>query len=108
MELRALDARHFAKIEQSRHTYEQIVKDILMRSPEQPQMKIDDVHVTAMAILSMLTGITGWFNQKGRLSEDDIVACYCRLGARMTGQEPAHTQNRQFDTHLNPSLSIRS
>ena len=37
MELRALDDGHFAKIEQSRHTYEQIVKDILMHGPEQPQ-----------------------------------------------------------------------
>jgi len=107
MELRALEAGNFVKIEQSRHAYEQIVKDILNRNIPDRQMQIDDVHVTAMAILSMLTGITGWFNQKGRLSEDEIIACYCRLGARMTGIMPEPARNRQFDASPTP-LSIRS
>ncbi len=88
MELRSLEAENFAKIERSRNAYENIIKDILARNAEACQMRVDDVHVTAMAMLNMFTGVTSWFDHKGRLSEDDIISHYCALGARMVGLTP--------------------
>jgi len=107
MELRSLEAENFTKIELSRKAYENIVKDILASNTQDNQMKVDDVHVTAMAILNMLTGVTSWFDHKGRLSEDDIISYYCALGARMVGIEPDITQNQHLDA-INPPFSIRS
>jgi len=107
MELRSLEAENFTKIELSRKAYENIVKDILASNTQDNQMKVDDVHVTAMAILNMLTGVTSWFDHKGRLSEGDIISYYCALGARMVGIEPDITQNQHLDA-INPPFSIRS
>ena len=40
---------------------------------------LDDIHVTAMAILAMLTGLNNWFKQSGRLSADIITDYYVSL-----------------------------
>ena len=85
MELRSLDTENFQKIEQQRKAYEFILKTILTDGQRSGDMSVHDVHVTAMAILGMLTGLNGWFNQSGRLSEQEITGCYRNLAAQMVG-----------------------
>ena len=85
MELRSLKTEHFKIIEQARKAYEQVVKDILLQGQNTKQMRVEDTHVTAMALLGMLTGLQYWFSQSGRLSEDEIVRSYSRLAMQMVG-----------------------
>lgn len=91
MELRALEPANFAVIEEKRRAYEDALKSILTagRGAFDP----GDPHLTAMAILAMLTGVTTWARPGGRLSATEIEDRYAALtlnavGARM--KEPAH------------------
>ncbi|MGB0397732.1 MAG: hypothetical protein ACPGHX_05800 [Candidatus Puniceispirillaceae bacterium] len=44
-----------------------------------------DPAISAMAILSMLTGITNWYSPEGRLNQPEIETCYSRLVLRSVG-----------------------
>ena len=48
---------------------------------------IIDPQITTMAIIAMLTGMTTWYRENGRLSLDEIEAIYIRLVKRLVGQK---------------------
>ena len=98
MELRALEPENFKIIEALRRNYVTILKDILTLGVQQRQMACDDIHVSAMAILAMLTGVTSWFRQQGRLTRHQIENIYVSLvmrsvAAPMAGQPEAVQQS---------------
>ena len=99
MELRALEPENFNIIEALRRNYETILKDILTLGVQQRQMACDDIHVSAMAILAMLTGVTSWFRQQGRLTRHQIENIYVSLVMRsvavpMAGQNQDQNNNQ--------------
>lgn len=103
MELRALEPDNFKIIEALRRNYEAILKDILTLGVQQKQMACDDIHVSAMAILAMLTGITSWFRQHGRLTRHEIENIYVSLVMRsvavpMAGQTLAQNNEQPAKT----------
>ena len=79
MELRALEPDNYETLEGLRRTYETCLKEILKQGVHETCFTLDDIHVTAMAILAMLTGINNWFKQSGRLSADVITDHYVSL-----------------------------
>ncbi len=79
MELRSLETDNFETLEGLRRTYETCLKEILEQGVHEACFILDDVHVTAMAILAMLTGVNNWFKQSGRLSADIITDHYVSL-----------------------------
>ncbi len=79
MELRALEPDNYEALERLRRTYETCLKEILEQGVHEACFTLDDVHVTAMAILAMLTGINNWFKQSGRLSASIITDHYVSL-----------------------------
>ncbi|MCH1464963.1 MAG: TetR/AcrR family transcriptional regulator [Alphaproteobacteria bacterium] len=103
MELRALEPENFKIIEALRRNYETILKDILTLGVQQRQMACDDIHVSAMAILAMLTGVTSWFRQQGRLTRHQIENIYVSLVMRSVAV-PMASQNQ--DQNNNQSRKI--
>lgn len=85
MELRALEPEGFAEIERLRKTYESELKAILMRGGESGVFRIEDPHVSAMAIIAMLTGVNTWYRSGGRLSEKRIEEIYAGMVLRSVG-----------------------
>ena len=85
MELRSLDADHFTAINALRSQYEHVLRDILKTGVESNQFSDIDPAISAMAILSMLTGVTTWYNSEGPLSQDEIETYYSRLVLRSVG-----------------------
>lgn len=85
MELRALEPEGFAEIERLRKTYESELKAILMRGGESGVFRIEDPHVSAMAIIAMLTGVNTWYRSGGRLSEKRIEEIYAEMVLRSVG-----------------------
>lgn len=83
MELRNLEETNFGQIEQLRRDYERIPWTILQRGAADGSFDIIDPQVTTMAMIAMLTGMTTWYRDSGRLSLDEIEAIYIRLVARM-------------------------
>lgn len=85
MELRSLEPEGFNQIEALRKRYEQILKTILDDGITQKEFTLEDAHVGAMAILSMLTGVNTWFRTGGRLSQEKIEDIYAAMVLRSVG-----------------------
>jgi len=87
MELRNLEAENHSQIMRLRQQYERILRGILRDGMANGAFKIDDVPVTAMAIISMMTGVNTWFRYGGRLSVQEIEAIYVNMIFALVGQK---------------------
>ena len=68
MELRSLSREQLTAILKLRTAYEKELRAILRDGAEQGVFAIDDVGLTAMAIIQMITGVIVWFRPDERLS----------------------------------------
>jgi len=91
--LRSLEPDHFQKITSLRSDYEERLRHILSSGLKTGAFTAIEPSITAMAILSMLTGITNWYKPGGRLSLDDIETYYSRLVLRAVGATPLAEEN---------------
>ena len=78
-ELRSLDTVNYEKIVGMRDRYEQVYIQIMKDGVSSGKMKIDDVKLTAMALLQMCTGVSYWFNPNGSLEITEIADKYIDL-----------------------------
>lgn len=85
MELRNLKPENFDKIEAVRRRYESILEDILSEGKSTGAFAFDDLRLTTMAILSMLTGVIGWYREGGRLSRSRTQQIYSDMVLRAVG-----------------------
>ena len=83
MELRSLSPAHYSAVSDLRRAYENLLKAILQDGVDDGSFQIDDIYVTAMAILAMLTGITTWYRPGGRLSASAVEMQYAAMVRRM-------------------------
>lgn len=82
MELRSLERPNFHRIEKMRREYEVELEAILADGAAVGAFRIDDPRVATMAIIAMLTGVTSWYRQGGRLSAARIEEIYVDMVAR--------------------------
>lgn len=78
-ELRSLEPKGRRKIVALRRTYEDRLCAILTQGARRGLFKIDDVRVSAYAILAMLTGICTWYDGKGRIGRRKLIDIHTRL-----------------------------
>ncbi len=83
MELRSLEPENYAVILEKRRAYEQILEGILTKGVEAEAIELRDVRVTTKAVIGMLTGVTTWFREDGRLGRNRLERHYWRLLRRM-------------------------
>lgn len=79
MELRNLSAENFTEVARLRGLYEAQLEDILQRGVAAGVFELHDCKITVMAIIAMLTGLTTWYQDGGRLPRGDVEAIYIRL-----------------------------
>lgn len=79
MELRNLTPENFARIADLRNRYEARLSAILRDGVEAGMMQIDDVKLTTLALIAMLTGVTNWYREGGRLDRRRIGEIYWGL-----------------------------
>ena len=82
MELRSLERPNFHRIENMRREYEAELEAILTDGAATGVFRVEDPRVTGMAIIAMLTGVTSWYRQGGRLSAERIEEIYVDMVAR--------------------------
>jgi len=85
MELRSLTRAQHDRIIGLRKDYEAQVRAILADGQRAALWKLDDVRVTTLALLSLLTGISTWYREDGRLSQERLIRIYQRLALRLLG-----------------------
>ncbi|MEM1234078.1 MAG: TetR/AcrR family transcriptional regulator [Pseudomonadota bacterium] len=79
MELRSLEPENFAEIESLRRDYEDRLEAILRGTD------VADTKLATLALIAMLTGVTNWFREAGRLSPEDVAAAYVTMARRLVG-----------------------
>lgn len=76
MELRNLEAENFAIIEGLRRDYEERLEAVLRAGQAAGDFAVPDTKLATMAIIAMLTGVTTWFREGGRLDRLEVEAIY--------------------------------
>lgn len=88
MELRSLTPEQYRRVIGLRKDYEAQVRAILSDGQRRGLWKVDDVRITTLALLSLLTGISTWYRDDGRLRQERLIRIYQRLAQRLLGVAP--------------------
>ena len=81
MELRNLEPEPYREVMQLRQKYERELRRILREG----NFNIDDVSITAMAMIAMMTGVNTWYRYGGRLSAEEVEEIYVNLVRSLAG-----------------------
>jgi len=85
MELRSLSHERLTQILKMRTAYEKELRAILRDGAEADRFQIDDVGLTAMALIQMMTGVIVWFRPGERLSIAEVTTTYLSMTMRLVG-----------------------
>lgn len=85
MELRNLTPDNFREISGLRRKYEDAVEAILRDGQAAGVMTVTDTRLATMALIAMLTGVTNWYREGGRLDRDRIADIYWGLARGAVG-----------------------
>lgn len=94
MELRNLEPANFAVIETLRRTYETELEAILREGVAEGVFAVPDTKLATLALIAMLTGVTTWYREGGRLSAGTVADRYWQMvrgavaGPLATGGDP--------------------
>lgn len=87
MELRNLTPENHHRIAELRGRYEAALEAILRAGVAAGVMRIDDPKLATMALIAMLTGVTNWYQEGGRLDRRRIADIYWGLARGATGAD---------------------
>jgi AcrR family transcriptional regulator len=79
MELRNLGPENFAAIEALRRAYEDSLEAILRGGQATGAFDLPDSKIATLATIAMLTGITTWYREGGRLSRTAVGDLYWEM-----------------------------
>ncbi|MBK5933186.1 TetR family transcriptional regulator [Rhodovulum imhoffii] len=85
MELRNLVPENFAVIERLRKRYETELETILCAGQAQGVFALEDVKLATLAVIAMLTGVTTWYRDTGRLSRNRVEMLYWDMVRKAVG-----------------------
>ncbi len=88
MELRNLTPENFTRIAALRGRYEAALETILRDGMAAEVMRIDDAKLATLALIAMLTGVTNWYREGGRLDRARIGDIYWGLARGAVGACP--------------------
>jgi AcrR family transcriptional regulator len=98
MELRSLSRERLSAVLKMRSAYEKELRAILRDGAEQGVFAVDDVGLTAMAIIQMTTGVIVWFRPDERLSVGEVTETYLAMTMRLVGAARAK-EERNVHAH---------
>jgi len=82
MELRNLSPENFAVVEGLRRNYEDALESILKAGEGDGSFTLRDRKLTVLSLIAQLTGITNWYRDDGRLTQEQVEDIYCDLVLR--------------------------
>lgn len=83
MEMRNLDKDDLKQYIELRKQYEHFLTSILEQGAKQKKFVFDDVKVTTLAIIGMLTSVYVWYKKNGRLTQEDLDSLYANMIFKM-------------------------
>ncbi len=103
MELRSLSPERLTFILRLRTSYEKELRAILRDGTEAGVFDLDDIGLTAMAVIQMITGVIVWFRPDERLSVEGVTQTYLSMTMRLVGA----TTNRETQ-HVHAGTRLRA
>ncbi len=88
MELRSLEPEGRNAVVPLRDAYEKTLQDILTAGAKDGSFEVADTGVVARAILAMLTGVTVWFRDGGRLDREAVADAYVKTVLQSVSAKP--------------------
>lgn len=85
MELRSLEPDHRTRLHTLRDRYEAVLRDILTEGAVHGLFRIPDVAVQTRAIIAMMTGVTVWYREGGRLGRHQTIESYVQMTMQSVG-----------------------
>lgn len=85
MELRNLTPQNLKQIVILRARYEAVFETILREGISAEQMRIEDPKLATLALIAMLTGVTNWYRDGGRLDRRRISDIYWHMAKGAVG-----------------------
>jgi AcrR family transcriptional regulator len=79
MELRNLAPANFAAVEALRRAYETELERILRDGVAAGAVRVADTKLATLALIAMLTGVTTWYREGGRLTRAGIEELYWEM-----------------------------
>ena len=107
MELRSLSRERLSAILKLRTAYEKDLRAILRDGAEQGVFAVDDVGLTAMAIIQMITGVIVWFRPDERLSVEQVTETYLAMTMRLVGLDERKGNKERGNVHEHAELRAR-
>lgn len=107
MELRSLSHDKLSAILRLRGAYEKELRRILRQGAESGDFAVEDVALTAMAIIQMTTGVIVWFRPDERLSVAEVADTYHDMTMRLVGARPRRNDMRE-DVHVRSRDEFRA
>lgn len=93
MELRSLSRDNLTQVLRLRAAYEKELRQILRDGAEAGAFIVDDIGLTAIAIIQMITGVIVWFRPDERLSVAEVAETYLAMTLRLTGADKFEEQS---------------
>ncbi|MDX5358000.1 MAG: TetR/AcrR family transcriptional regulator [Rhodobacterales bacterium] len=85
MELRNLTPENFSRIEAMRRQYEDALEVILRAGTASGAFHVPDTKLATLALIAMLTGVTTWYREGGRLTRADVAGIYADMACKSVG-----------------------
>ncbi|WP_028028334.1 TetR/AcrR family transcriptional regulator [Gemmobacter nectariphilus] len=85
MELRNLTPGNFTRIEAMRRQYEDALEAILRAGTAAGAFRVPDTKLATLALIAMLTGVTTWYREGGRLTRADVADIYADMACKSVG-----------------------
>lgn len=89
MELRNLAPENFTEIEALRRCYEDRLEAILQDGRAAGLFLVPDTKLATLALIAMLTGVTNWYREGGRLGRAEVEKIYADMALQAVGVPPA-------------------
>src|SRR5216110_223028 len=102
-ELRSLTPANLRRVLAKRDEYEHVVRGLLATGVRAGVFQVADVKLTAMAILTMCTGVATWFSEGGRLAPESIADRYVEMILRSVDRRAKGLRSDRKSTRLNSS-----
>ncbi|MCG6885496.1 MAG: TetR/AcrR family transcriptional regulator [Silicimonas sp.] len=87
MELRSLETDGRAAVVPLRDAYEATLRAILADGAASGEFRISEPSVVSKALLAMMTGVTVWFRDDGRLDRDAVADTYVQTALQAVGAD---------------------
>lgn len=99
MELRSLEPTNREALVALRDQYEASLRDLLQLGVDNGVFHCVDVAVHARAIIAMLTGVTVWYQDNGRLDKASVIHSYVTATLQSVGVPAVHISPYQEPLH---------